>query len=305
MSQIFANSKLRLNLMNSKVLIVDDQPLSLIVMKKILSKNFLVTTVNSGEKAIEMCELEAPDLILLDIAMDGISGIETCNWLKKNDRTKNIPVIFVTSFENQEDACWEAGGVDFINKPIKPKTLFKRVRAHLTIKIQHDLLLQKVFFDDLTQVFNRRYFNAHADKVELNALREKKDYALLLIDIDYFKQYNDIYGHVQGDVVLKLIAKTITNSLHRPTDFVARYGGEEFVVVLPNTSENGALHVAESIKSNVLKLGILHKHSEFNFITISIGGATLCPHKENKNILEIADKKLYQSKVNGRNQVCF
>ena len=185
--------------------------------------------------------------------------------------------------------CWEAGAVDFIKKPINTETLFRRVRAHITLKLQHDLLNQKVFLDDLTKVFNRRYFDAHFSKMERSALREKVDYALLLIDIDYFKQYNDLYGHVQGDTVLNLVAQTITNSLQRPTDFVARYGGEEFVVVLPHTSTEGAICVADKIKKNIIDLKILHEYSEYGFVTISIGGSTLQPYESNKK--HVADRR--------------
>ncbi|WP_372810288.1 GGDEF domain-containing protein, partial [Pseudoalteromonas nigrifaciens] len=132
------------------------------------------------------------------------------------------------------------------------------------------------------------------------------EYALLLMDIDYFKQYNDIYGHVEGDVVLHLVAQTIANSLQRPSDFVARYGGEEFVVVLPHTNEEGARCVAEKIKNNIYGLGVLHKYSEFEFVTISIGGATLLQSDEgNMDILQRADKKMYAAKAQGRNTVCF
>ena len=255
----YSDHQLKLSLKNSKVLVVDDQLLGLIVLKKILSEHFSVTTTSCGEDAIEICKHNPPDIILLDINMEGMSGIETCLKLKNISETQDIPVIFVTSSENQEEECWEAGAVDFIKKPTNSETLYRRVRAHITMKLQHDLLNQKVFLDDLTKVFNRRYFDAHFSKMERSALREKVDYALLLIDIDYFKQYNDLYGHVQGDTVLNLVAQTITNSLQRPTDFVARYGGEEFVVVLPHTSIEGAICVADKIKQNVVDLGILHR----------------------------------------------
>ncbi|MEL0638989.1 diguanylate cyclase [Pseudoalteromonas aliena] len=301
----YSDHQLKLSLRGSKVLIVDDQLLSIIVLRKILSVHFNIVTASSGEEAISVCKQNPPDIILLDINMEGMSGIETCLKLKNTSETQSIPVIFVTSFENQEEECWEAGAVDFIKKPINPETLFRRVRAHITMKLQHDLLNQKVFLDDLTKVFNRRYFDAHFSKMERSALREKVDYALLLIDIDYFKQYNDIYGHVQGDTVLNLVAQTITNSLQRPTDFVARYGGEEFVVVLPHTSIEGAICVADKIKKNVIDLGILHKYSEYEFVTISIGGSTLQPYESNKNTLQLADEKMYESKKQGRNQVCF
>jgi diguanylate cyclase (GGDEF)-like protein len=300
-----SDSKLQLSLKGAKVLVVDDQKLSLIVLEKRLSQHFLVSTASSGEEALEQCKTQTPDLILLDISMEGINGIETCRQFKTNTATKNIPVIFVTSLENAESQCWDAGAVDFITKPVNPDTLYQRVRVHLTIKLQHDLLVKQVFLDGLTNVFNRRYFDAHFDKVELSALREKLDYGLLLIDIDYFKQFNDIYGHLQGDNILSLVAETITNCLHRPTDFVARYGGEEFAVVLPNTSEAGALYVAEKIKNSINALCIPHEFSEHQFLTISIGGATLKPYTKDKNTVEIADKELYKSKAQGRNKINF
>jgi len=301
----YSDHALQLSLKSSKVLIVEDQLLTLIVLRKALSDRFNVMTSRSGEEAIDLCKLDPPDLILLDINLEGINGIETCLKLKNTYETHDIPVIFITSLESEEGACWEAGAVDFIKKPTNPETLFRRVRAHLMIKAQHDLLNQKVFIDDLTQIYNRRYFDTHFIKIEQSALRENADCALLLIDIDYFKQYNDTYGHVQGDAVLNLVAQTITKSLQRPADFVSRFGGEEFVVVLPHTGNKGANCVADKIKNNVMQLGILHKHSEHEFVTISIGGATLQTRDNSKNTLQLADERMYQSKFQGRNQVSF
>ena len=133
----YSDHQLKLSLKNSKVLIVDDQLLSLIVLKKILSEHFNVTTAGSGEEAIEICNVNVPDIVLLDISMGGMSGIDTCLKLKNNTETQDIPVIFVTSFENEEEECWEAGAVDFIKKPIVKETLFRRVRAHITLSLIH------------------------------------------------------------------------------------------------------------------------------------------------------------------------
>ncbi|MBQ4833281.1 diguanylate cyclase [Pseudoalteromonas sp. MMG010] len=297
--------KIQLNLDNAKVLIVDDQPLSLIVLKKRLSEHFSVSTASSGEDALLQVKNDIPDIILLDISMDGMSGIQTCIEFKNNELTHEIPIIFVTSLQHEETQCWDAGAVDFVTKPINPETLYQRVRSHLTIKFQHDILLKQVFLDGLTNVFNRRYFDSHFEKVELHALREKTDYAVLLIDIDYFKQFNDIYGHLQGDNALIRVAKTITDSLLRPQDFVARYGGEEFVVVLPNTSSEGAKYVAEKIKCNIESLAIEHQFSEHDYLTISIGGATFKSFNDNQQTIEIADKLLYKAKSEGRNRIHF
>ncbi|WP_372763281.1 diguanylate cyclase [Pseudoalteromonas sp.] len=301
----YADNEVSLSLNKSKVLIVDDQLLSLVVLKKILMQYFIVSTVNSGEEAIERCKTDTPDIILLDISMGGMSGVATCQQLKATMNTQHIPVIFVTSLESEESDCWEAGAVDFIKKPINPETVFRRVRAHLTIKLQHDLLSQKVFLDELTQVYNRRYFEAHVNKVAKSAMRDDTQYALLFIDIDYFKQYNDTYGHMQGDNVLSAIAQTIISNIKRPADFVARYGGEEFVVVLPQTAREGALCVAEKIQQHIAQLAIAHQHSEFKVVSVSIGGATSQPNESEKSLLQRADKKMYQAKIHGRNQACF
>ncbi|ATC93332.1 diguanylate cyclase [Pseudoalteromonas tunicata] len=300
------NDNADIDLSRSKVLVVDDQPIHIQQIYDILSGQYTVLAATSGEEALEVCELNTPDLILLDVEMPNMSGIETCKLLKSNMITSEIPVIFVTTFTKQEDEneCWQCGGIDLIAKPINPMTVKNRVKAHLTIKLQRDMLLQLVYVDGLTSIYNRRYFDNHLIKIENNAIREHIDNALILIDIDHFKRFNDCYGHVQGDHILKEVAKTIKNTLKRPIDFVARYGGEEFVVLLPNTDLHGALKVAAQINQAIYDLSIEHCGSEHKFITISLGVSTSTVSKQQqRSLVEDADYHLYQAKKQGRNTI--
>jgi len=298
-------SEIAQSLTKSKVLIVDDQQLNISLLEKVLSSHYNTTAVTSGEQAIKHCEIDIPDLILLDIAMEGINGIETCKRLKTNPDLKDVPVIFITSFEQHEDVCWQVGGVDFINKPINAKTVFNRVKVHLTLKLQRDKLLEMVFLDSLTQVYNRRYFDSHLIQTQLSAIREVSDYALIFIDIDYFKQFNDIYGHVVGDKALQSVANCIQDTLKRPCDFVSRYGGEEFAVILPFTDLSGAVLVAQKIVQSVAALNIAHDHSAFDVLTVSAGVATFRSLSGQDEIIKKADEKLYISKQTGRNKLTF
>lgn len=296
---------LKEKLANAKILIVEDQPLNIIILQNILSPHYQVCAVHSGEEALEQCKTYTPDLIILDIKLPGIDGVETCKRLKNLPAVKNVPVLFITSFHQHEEYCWQAGGVDFIPKPIAENTVFNRVKAHLTIKLQRDKLLEMVFLDSLSQIYNRRYFDSHVKKIDLHAKREKEDYTLILLDIDFFKQFNDIYGHITADEALKKVAKTISETLKRPSDFVARFGGEEFIVVLPGTNIKGGISVAENILKNINALNIPHDFSPLKHLTVSAGLATLENSQGQASVLQVADDKLYKAKQSGRNKLSF
>ncbi|GAA5139058.1 GGDEF domain-containing response regulator [Thalassotalea piscium] len=287
----------------SKILIVEDQPMNVVLLQSILSSYYQVSAVESGEDAINECRTNMPDLILLDIQLTGISGVEVCQHLKSDPRTKDIPIIFITSLQEHEDFFWEAGGVDFIPKPISYKTVFNRVKSHLTLKLQRDKIKALAFLDSLTGIYNRRYFDTHLAQTELISQRNDDDYALLLIDIDFFKQFNDTYGHINGDIALVKVAETIVRTLNRPSDFVARFGGEEFAVVLPSTNLNGGKLIAEKIIENILALNLTHGSSPFKRLTISIGLTTYRNLDNNNKIIQQADENLYSAKRSGRNQV--
>ncbi|KMT65270.1 diguanylate cyclase [Catenovulum maritimum] len=295
-----------LDLSRAQILVVDDKPVHIQTIYNLLSDDYEILATTSGEDAIDLCYDTPPDLILLDVIMPGLSGLETCRILKQNEGTRRIPIIFLTSVMEQEDetACWENGGIDFITKPVNPITLKNRVKAHLTLKYQTDILANMAYIDGLTGIYNRRYFDEHLIKEIEHINRTHTDSALLIMDIDHFKQYNDTYGHIAGDKALKIVANILKSALKRPTDFVARYGGEEFVILLPETYLDGAFYVAKRIQENIKLANIEHIKSKEKVLSLSIGISTIAQsNKAEMNIIKHADSFLYQSKIAGRNRI--
>lgn len=294
---------------NIKLLVVDDQPMNLQVMNAILSPEYEVLAVTSGDKAIELCKKTLPDLILMDVIMPQKNGWEVCKELKADPELAGIPVIFVTGLETEkeEDSCWLAGGVDFIQKPVNPTTLKHRVRAHLTLKFQSDLLRNMAYVDGLTGVYNRRYFNEAYDRELRQVSRSRRELAVALIDIDYFKKFNDAYGHLEGDDCLRCVAESLRSVMRRPNDIFARYGGEEFACILPETSSAGAQNLINKMLLAVQQLQIEHKESPHGIVTVSIGVACVDAQKvrEIPKLLAIADERLYAAKQEGRNRIAI
>jgi diguanylate cyclase (GGDEF)-like protein len=166
----------------------------------------------------------------------------------------------------------------------------------------------KVNIDALTGIYNRRFFEESLDKQIDSASISSGELSLLMMDIDFFKKYNDTYGHVEGDNCLKSVASALVQSLSRPTDFLARYGGEEFVIILPNTGEAGAKKIAGNVLMNVSGMKVPHeKNPPTNFVTISIGITTFSPdgNHDKTDYIKCADDALYMSKENGRNRYTF
>lgn len=303
MDRAFNNADL--NLSAAKILVVDDQIINIQVINALLCEDYTVLVATNGEDAVKVAKEQKPDLILMDVVMPGMSGREVCAVLKKDDLTAQIPVIFITtvSGEKDENECWESGGVDFISKPFNPFTLKNRVRSHLELKLQKDLLLKLAYSDGLTGVFNRRYFDEHYSIQRRMSQRNNTPLSLLLLDIDYFKKFNDSYGHIAGDNALQQVSRVISDTLNRPGDFVARYGGEEFVVLLSDTDQAGAECVAEKIFEAVKALKIVNKSSEHEYLSLSAGIVTV-PGSDagNLDLLELADQCMYETKEEGRNR---
>lgn len=287
------------------VLVVEDDPISAIISTQALSDNYVTHHVSNGQGAVDFCKSTPPDLVLMDINMPGISGLEACSILKNNVITKDIPVVFITgaSDPQSEDECWDAGCVDFITKPFSVKTLRHRVNAHVSVKILTDELKRLANYDALTNINNRRFFDDYLLEQSKLAARNKTPLGLLLIDLDYFKQYNDTYGHLKGDECLKILAGALTEIATRPTDCAARYGGEEFVIVLPNTDAKGIQHVAEHLIKVIHTLNLAHSGSPFKKVTVSIGGAVVEQGSiDTQKVIEQSDKNLYVAKQNGRDR---
>jgi diguanylate cyclase (GGDEF)-like protein len=264
----------------------------------------------SGEQALQLCGTVLPDLVLLDVCMAGLDGHEVCRRLKADPQTHHIPIIFVTGKGSEEDEVrgLELGAVDFIVKPINSIVVRARVNTHLTLKRQNDFLRSLALLDGLTGVANRRKFDEELARSWLQSLREQAELSVIMIDVDYFKRYNDHYGHLQGDSCLQAVAGALEAAINRPYDLLARYGGEEFACVLPNTLLKDAVMVAERMRANVQALQLEHLGSDIGqFVTVSLGVAAITANHSlaPQVLVEEADRQLYQAKQAGRARVCF
>ena len=289
----------------ARLLVVDDQPINIQVMNQIFAEQYQVFMATSGQQALDFCHRTPPDLVLLDIVMPGMDGYEVCTALKAAPDTCDIPVIFVTAHTDatQETRGLEVGAVDFISKPVNPAVVRARVKTQLVLKCQSDLMRRLVFLDGLTGVFNRRYFDQQLTTEMTRAVRALKPLALIMLDVDFFKRFNDHYGHQAGDDCLRQVAQTLKACLRRPADLVARYGGEEFACVLPETDFEQAMTMARELEADVRQKAIAHSHSDVApVITVSLGvaGFTASARGDATALLALADAQLYLAKASGR-----
>ncbi len=303
-----------MNLEKQKILIVDDSPENIELLFVMLQDEYEVIFSTSGEKALKLAQDVQPDLILLDIIMPGIDGYEVIKCLKSDVQTKSIPVIFLTAKTSKNDLIkgFHLGSVDYIIKPFFEEEIKARLSTHLQNRILIKQLklankkLEKVSLSDaLTGVANRRYFDQFLSKMFAISRRDEKIISLLMIDVDYFKKYNDCYGHVAGDECLQGISKLLDNFAQRGSDLAARYGGEEFAVVLPNMKLNDAQLFAKNCCQAVENLKIPHAKSPISaFVTISIGICCLTANQQGsvESLIKSADQALYKAKNLGRNQ---
>ncbi|MDR2577782.1 MAG: diguanylate cyclase [Chitinispirillales bacterium] len=296
-------------LLKNTILIVDDEKSNFALLTHVLGEKYTVYTAKDGASAIEKATELTPDLILLNIFMPDMSGYDVLGALKKQDATREIPIIFITnnSSAEEEEEALSYNAVDYICKPLRPNIVKLRVRSQIRIVNQIRTIERLSMTDQLTEIPNRRSFDSRISMEWRRAIREKTSISLLMLDVDRFKAYNDAYGHQQGDMVLKAVAQSIESDLKRPGDFAARWGGEEFVALLANTDLNGALEVAERIRANIEKLNITNeKCSNTPPITISIGVECQTPdHNASlSKFISAADHALYQAKAAGRNRVC-
>jgi len=291
------------------ILIIDDTPMQLVELGRILSSQYEVKMAKSGEEGFKVLKEHNIDLILLDLAMPGMSGFEVLACLKESEETAHIPVIFITGSALAEDEAkaLSLGAVDYIHKPFVDIVVNLRVGIHLRLVEQMEFIENISLTDGLTGIGNRRSFD-QTIKAEWNhAKRAKEHFSILLLDIDKFKMFNDTYGHLNGDICLKAVANIIGDNLERGNDTVFRWGGEEFAVLLPCTHIRGAMMVAERIRENIaaapIRLG-----DKTTSVTISIGVGSIIPPDEGfeEAFAEFnaqVDRALYRAKANGRNRV--
>ncbi|PRM88034.1 diguanylate cyclase response regulator [Aliarcobacter cryaerophilus] len=289
------------------ILVVDDMTTTLLLLHDLLKDTYEVKIAKNGTKALEI--LESPneiDLVLLDIEMPDINGYDVCKRIKNNETIKNIPIIFVTGKTSQEDEEYglNLGAIDYITKPFNKAIVKLRLKNYLDLKMKNDMLEKLSMYDGLTNIRNRRFFDETFEKTFNEIKRDKESLAVLMIDIDFFKPYNDNYGHGQGDEALRKVAKILERTIKRPSDFVARYGGEEFVILLKNINKEGVEAVANNLLNAVRELKINHEFSKIeNYITVSIGVSFYNSISDITKIelLIKADETLYNVKNSGRN----
>ena len=289
------------------ILVVDDMTTTLLLLHDLLKDTYEVKIAKSGTKALEI--LNAPndiDLILLDIEMPDINSYDVCKRIKNNETIKNILIIFITGRTSQEDEEYglNLGAIDYITKPFNKAIVKLRIKNYLNLKIKNDMLEKLSMYDGLTNIRNRRFFDETFEKTFSEIKRDKKSLAVLMIDIDFFKPYNDNYGHGQGDETLRKVAKALEKTIKRASDFVARYGGEEFVILLKDINKDGVEAVANNLLNAVRELKITHEFSKIeNYVTVSIG---VSYYNSSSDITKLelllkADETLYNVKNSGRN----
>lgn len=297
---------------NFLILAVDDNSVNRILIEKILHKEGYQTTILAhSQEVLPYMEKISPDLILLDLMMPQINGLDLCQQIKLNPHFQDIPIIFITASDEKQDLlkAFDLGAVDYITKPFHNRELLARIKTHLELKFTRDELkkalveLEKLATtDDLTGIANRRHFSALAEREFNLAKRQKRFFALLILDIDYFKQINDTYGHVAGDYVIKLVAKQCVSSI-RQEDLCARWGGEEFIIFLSESMLEDGVVVARRLRQDIENLSVWFDSQEIK-VTVSIGVAVYHPEDKNVNQTIIrSDIALYQAKNTGRNRV--
>ncbi|MDM8194657.1 PleD family two-component system response regulator [Pseudomonas koreensis] len=313
------------------VLLVDDQAMIGEAVRRGLSnqENIDFHFCSDPQQAIAQAVRIKPTVILQDLVMPGLDGLSLVREYRNHPATKDIPIIVLSTKEDPliKSAAFSAGANDYLVKLPDTIELVARIRYHsrsyMTL-LQRDaayralrvsqqqlldtnLVLQRLMNSDgLTGLSNRRHFDEYLELEWRRSLRDQTQLSLLMIDVDYFKSYNDSFGHVEGDEALRKVAAAIRDASSRPSDLPARYGGEEFVLVLPNTSPGGARLLAEKLRQTVAALKIPHNTpAEGSGLTISIGLATMVPQAgtDCRLLISAADRGLYLAKNNGRNQV--
>ncbi len=310
-----------------KILLVDDDVIIIAALGKILQGCGQLQFATSGADALRLAKRSQPDLVILDLEMPGLDGFEVFAAMKEVPHLADVPVIFLTGndAEEQEIRGLALGAADFIVKPPRPVSVLARVRMQLRMKDMADALRRAAYTDGLTGIANRRQFDDMVQREWQRAERAASPTAMLMVDIDAFKRYNDHYGHQAGDRCLQAVAQTLRNAAHRPADLAARYGGEEFALVLPDTDRAGASRVAQNLLLAVQALDIPHAASPVApQVTVSVGVSSHDQHSDSwvgrpldsrfgnltprhgvGQLIRAADQALYAAKSAGRCQAWY
>ncbi|MBE8990441.1 PleD family two-component system response regulator [Nostoc sp. LEGE 12447] len=320
------------------ILVVDDDKTMRFLLRKVMEdEGYRVIEVSDGQQCLTAYQNVKPDIVLLDAVMPVMDGFTCCEQLlqiARNDFISGLtafdigltmgntmiskvwgytPILMLTSLDDEDsiNRAFDAGATDYITKPIQPiilrqrlRQLLKQVQFQKQVQAANQTLLQLANMDSLTGLANRRCFDDYLNSQWINLAQEQSPLSLILCDIDFFKSYNDKYGHPLGDTCLQKVAIALKYQAQKAQDLVARYGGEEFSLILPNTDQAGAVHVGNSLQAQVRDLQIIHDGSAINqYVTMSLGVATIIPtwKSSTSDLIIKADKALYQAKSAGRN----
>lgn len=310
---------------NDVILIVDDDKNNRMILNDLLQEHAKIVLAKNGMQAIEKAQKVHPALILLDVVMPGINGFETLELLRELPGLNQVPVIFITSLNSNENEAkgLKLGACDYIFKPFNSEIVLARVNTHLQLSRQRLLLDEMAHIDALTSIPNRRKLDARIQELQ-EAAESAVGITLVMVDIDYFKAFNDNYGHAKGDQILRTVARKLQDALKEKVlleeknilkdktvppgyqDFVCRYGGEEFYMLLSAKPTQHVRELLEKCRQSIENARLPHEHSESGFITVSIGAYTL--NDAATSISEAmlkADQKLYEAKTLGRNKVSY
>ncbi|MGB5080786.1 MAG: diguanylate cyclase [Burkholderiales bacterium] len=306
-----------------KILLVDDSPTIRAATNTVLVKmGHAVMMAGNGEEALLSYKRERPDLVLMDVNMPVMDGYTAAKRIRSEYPQDWVPIIFLSGADDEQhlELGIQAGGDDYLIKPCGHVVLDAKIRAMqriddmrrrqlvtsaelLSANKQLEVLASQ---DGLTEIANRRHFDVYLATELARARRTRQTVALALCDVDFFKPYNDHYGHPAGDMCLQRVAAALQSACRRPADLVARYGGEEFALVLPETELDGAVQVAETARKAVEQLKVAHEHSTAApHVSISAGVAAQLPGMTftAEQLIRAADEALYQAKHLGRNRI--
>jgi diguanylate cyclase (GGDEF)-like protein len=311
-----------------------------VLLRKIMKhEGYGVIEACDGQQCLAVYQSVKPDIILLDAVMPVMNGFTCCEQLLKIAKNSLIPklasfdmdlnldntmisklwaytpILMITNLddENSVNRAFDAGATDYITKPIEPiilrwrlRQLLKQIQVQKQLQATNQALHQLANVDSLTGLANRRRFDNYLNTQWINLAQEQSPLSLILCDIDFFKSYNDKYGHPLGDSCLQKVATALKHKVHKSQDLAARYGGEEFAVIMPDTDKAGAVYVGNSLRTQIRNLQIINDGSAINkYVTLSLGVATIIPTLKSSasDLIVKADKALYQAKLAGRNRM--
>ncbi len=300
------------------ILVADDEPVNLALIRRRLEwEQYRVETAEDGGQAVEAARRVLPDLIILDVMMPVLDGLQACRLLKEDPATRDIPVIFLSALDDTDTKVrgLGLGANDYVSKPFRVEELLARVSVAIRLKLERDRLRQRAeelrrsaeaasemsMTDALTGLLNRYGLQRALQRELSEARRYSRPLSCLLIDLDFFKAVNDTYGHAAGDAALRQAARVIADSV-RGSDVVCRYGGEEFLVLAPETGVEGASALAEKIR-HAFSARLFGEEGRVFPLTLSAGAAQLDPGESGNDMIARADEALYHAKQTGRDRV--